>query len=121
MIIFVSVSTLRILLLLPEIAWNILGTLWILSEYVQCEDESYTITVVEALVFFDWVLIGLAILGLALVFDPLGSLRLPDKALEDSIEHGKVSRIWLRRFKFFWWMRRDESASETFQHVAGET
>ena len=106
---------------MPEIAWNILGTLWIFSEHVQCNHENYTMAVVEALVFFDWVLIALAILGLALIFDPLGSLGLPDKELEDSIEHGKVSRIWMRRFKFFWWMRRDESAHETFQHVAGET
>lgn len=88
---------------------------------MDCNNEDYTLTVVEALVFFDWVLIGLAILGLALVFDPLGSLGLPDKVLEDSIEHGKVSKIWLRRFKFLWWMRRDESANDTFQHVAGET
>ncbi|KAK0077093.1 hypothetical protein PV326_010305 [Microctonus aethiopoides] len=111
--------TVKILLVLPEIAWNILGTLWILSDYVQCNDEYYTSTVIKSLVFFDWVLIGLAILGLALVFDPLGSLSHSDKALEDSVEHGKVSRIWLRRFKYFWWMRRDESATETFQHVAG--
>lgn len=111
----------RILLLLPEIAWNILGTLWILTDHVQCTNEHYTITVIEALVFFDWVLIGLAILGLALVFDPLGSVSQKDKMLEDSVEHGKASRIWLRRFKYFWWMRRDESANETFQHVAGET
>ncbi|XP_043272623.1 diacylglycerol lipase-beta-like isoform X2 [Venturia canescens] len=111
--------TIKILLLLPEIVWNILGTLWVLSDHVDCKNENYTLTVVEALVFFDWVLIGLAILGLALVFDPLGSLGLPDKVLEDSIEHGKVSRIWLRRFKFLWWMRRDESANDTFQHVAG--
>ncbi|KAK0178634.1 hypothetical protein PV327_007510 [Microctonus hyperodae] len=113
--------TVKILLILPEIAWNILGSLWILSDYIQCNDEYYTSTVIKSLVFFDWVLIGLAILGLALVFDPLGSLSHSDKALEDSVEHGKVSRIWLRRFKYFWWMRRDESATETFQHVAGET
>ncbi|KAG8036007.1 hypothetical protein G9C98_004586 [Cotesia typhae] len=111
--------TVKVLLLLPEIAWNILGTMWVLSDYVECTNEHYTIAVIEALVFFDWVLIGLALLGLALVFDPLGSLTYSDKVIEDSVEHGKVSRIWLRRFKFFWWMHRDESATETFQHVAG--
>ncbi|KAH0561596.1 diacylglycerol lipase-beta-like isoform X2 [Cotesia glomerata] len=111
--------TVKVLLLLPEIAWNILGTMWVLGDYVDCTNERYTIAVIEALVFFDWVLIGLALLGLALVFDPLGSLTYSDKVIEDSVEHGKVSRIWLRRFKFFWWMHRDESATETFQHVAG--
>lgn len=107
-------------MLLPEIGWNILGTLWIFGQSVECNHDVHrSITVVEALVFFDWILIGLSIFGLALVFDPIGSLE--NKQLESSVEHGKVSRIWLRRFKFLWWMRKDESASETFQHVAGET
>lgn len=91
------------------------------SEGIECPPEHYTIGVVECLVLFDWVLVGLTIFGMALIFDPLGSLGLKDKELEDSIEHNKVSRIWLRRVKFFWWMRQDESATETFQHVAGET
>lgn len=109
----------KIFMLLPEIGWNILGTLWIFGQSMKCDHEQYSITVVEALVFFDWILIGLSIFGLALIFDPIGSLE--KKQLESSVEHGKVSRIWLRRFKFLWWMRKDESASETFQHVAGET
>ncbi|OXU20644.1 hypothetical protein TSAR_014395 [Trichomalopsis sarcophagae] len=111
--------TVKVLLIPAEVVWNILGTIWLFSEAVECSSEHYTTGVVEALVIFDWVLIGLTIFGLALIFDPLGSLGLEDKELEDSVEHGKISRIWLRRFKFFWWMRRDESASETFQHVAG--
>lgn len=105
---------------MPEIIWNILGTIWMCGDVVQCSKEHYTIGVVETLVLFDWIFIGLMILGLALIFDPLGSLRLKDKELEDSIEHGKISKIWLRRCKFLFWMRRDESASETFEHVAGE-
>ncbi|XP_071573834.1 diacylglycerol lipase-beta-like isoform X1 [Temnothorax nylanderi] len=109
--------TVKILMLLPEIGWNILGTLWIFGQSVECNHESYSITVVEALVFFDWILIGLSIFGLALVFDPIGSLE--KKQLESSAEHGKISRIWLRRFKFLWWMRKDESANEAFQQVAG--
>ncbi|XP_058804009.1 diacylglycerol lipase-beta-like [Phymastichus coffea] len=111
--------TVKILLIPFEIVWNVLGTIWLFSDSVECSPEHYTIGVVEALVLFDWVLVGLTIFGLALIFDPLGSLSLKDKELEDSVEHSKVSRIWLRRVKFFWWMRRDESASETFQHVAG--
>lgn len=106
-------------MIVPEVVWNILGTIWLFGDVVECSTEHYTIGVVEALVLFDWVFMGLTIFGLALIFDPLGSLE--QKELEDSIEHGKVSKIWLRRCKFFWWMRRDESASETFQHVAGET
>lgn len=109
----------RILLLLPEISWNVLGSLWMFGPKVKCGYDHYTITVVQALVLFDWILIGLTVFGLALIFDPLGSLG--NKNLESLAEHSKVSSIWLRRFKFLWWMRKDESANETFQHVAGET
>ncbi|CAK9804113.1 Diacylglycerol lipase-beta [Anthophora quadrimaculata] len=109
--------TMKILLLLPEIAWNVLGCLWMFGPNVNCGYEHYTITVVQALVFFDWILIGLTIFGLALIFDPLGSLS--KKELESAAEHSKISSIWIRRFRFLWWMRKDESATEAFQHVAG--
>lgn len=108
--------TVKILLLLPEICWNVLGTLWMFGPNVKCGYEHYTVTVVQALVFFDWILIGLTVLGLALIFDPLGSLT--DKQLDSVSQHGRASNIWLRRFKFLWWMRKDKSANETFQHVA---
>lgn len=91
------------------------------TKQVQCSEDKYTIPVVEGLVLFDWVLVGLSMLGLALVFDPLGSMGLRDETIPDSEEHRKISKTWMRRFKFLWWMRRDESADETFQHVAGET
>lgn len=109
--------TVKILLLLPEICWNVLGTIWMFGSNVECDYEHYTVTVVQALIFFDWILIGLTIFGLALIFDPLGSLA--KKNLDSYMEHEKVSRIWLRRFKFMCWMRKDENANETFQHVAG--
>ncbi|CAL7933804.1 unnamed protein product [Xylocopa violacea] len=109
--------TVKILLLLPEIAWNILGSLWMFGPNVKCSYEHYTVMVVQTFVLFDWILIGLTIFGLALIFDPLGSLSM--KRLESSIDHGKFLNVWIRRFRFFWWMRKDENADETFQHVAG--
>ncbi|XP_046822696.1 diacylglycerol lipase-beta-like isoform X1 [Vespa crabro] len=111
--------TVKIFMILPEINWNILGTLWISSKNIDCEIEQYTMSIVKAMVFFNWILIGLTIFGFVLVFDPLGSLDIREKDLDDSIKHGKISRNWRRRFKFLWWMRKDEKANETFQHVAG--
>lgn len=109
--------TVKILFLLPEISWNILGSLWLFGPYVKCDYEHYTMNVTQALVVFDWILIGLAILGLLVIFDPLGSLS--NKHLENTDEHGKILKIWQRRFKFLWWMRKDENCSVTFQYVAG--
>lgn len=84
---------------------------------VECGYDHYTTTVVQGLVLFDWILIGLTIFGLVLIFDPLGSIG--NKNLEGLAEHNKVSRIWMRRFKFLWWMRKDESANDTFKYIAG--
>ena len=109
--------TVKILLLLPEIGWNILGSMWMFGSEIECGYEHYTVNVVKTLVFFDWILIGLTIIGLVIIFDPLGSLK--DEQLDNSIEHGKFSKNWIRRFKFLWWMRKDDNAKETFQHIAG--
>ncbi|XP_053974447.1 diacylglycerol lipase-beta-like isoform X1 [Hylaeus volcanicus] len=108
--------TVKILLILPGVAWNVLGSLWMFGDRVECSYDHYTVTVVQAVVLFDWVLIGLTIFGLALVFDPLGSLA--DKDLDTLAEHTKVSSNWIRRVKFLWWLRRHEKDDETLQHFA---
>ncbi|XP_031774668.1 sn1-specific diacylglycerol lipase beta-like [Apis florea] len=109
----------KILLILPEIGWNVLGTFWIYGSNIKCSYEHYTMSVVQTLVFFDWVLIALTIGGLALIFDPIGSLN--KRYLENSMEHAKISKTWLRRLKYCWWMKKDENAKDILQHAAGET
>jgi hypothetical protein len=37
----------RILLLVPEVGWNIMGTMWMFGETVQCSSEHFTTTVTE--------------------------------------------------------------------------
>jgi sn1-specific diacylglycerol lipase len=37
----------RILLLLPEVGWNIMGTMWMFGETVQCSSEHFTTTVTK--------------------------------------------------------------------------
>lgn len=38
----------RILLLLPEIALNVLGTIWTYTNCIQCDNEHFTSTIVES-------------------------------------------------------------------------
>jgi len=38
----------RIILLLPEIALNVLGTIWTYTNCIQCDNEHFTSTVVES-------------------------------------------------------------------------
>ncbi|GLH03991.1 Sn1-specific diacylglycerol lipase beta [Gryllus bimaculatus] len=80
-----ALLTAKVLLIVPEVAWNILGTLWAFSDTVQCSnEEGFTKAVIEAMVLFNWVQLALTLLGLALVFDPLGSSRLMANQFWDS-------------------------------------
>nr|CAD7576349.1 unnamed protein product [Timema californicum] len=107
----------KIFLILPEIAWNVLGTLWMFGDVVECGSENFTVIVVEGLVLFNWVLLGLSIFGLAMVFDPLGSVQLN----EEEAHHRKVTGLWMWRFQWaFCWVRKDKLYKEAFQHVAGK-
>ncbi|KAK7794443.1 hypothetical protein R5R35_003811 [Gryllus longicercus] len=135
-----ALLTAKVLLIVPEVAWNILGTLWAFSDTVQCSnEEGFTKAVIEAMVLFNWVQLALTLLGLALVFDPLGSSRLvapappppppspgadgdappqEDPAQEEA-RHRRLTSLWIRRFQWvFCWVRRDEHCHEAFQHIA---
>lgn len=71
----------------------------------------------------NWALFGLAIFGLALVFDPLGSRRYHEvqetPSAGESLRHRKVTSLWQRRFRWaFCWVKSDEHGHEAFQQVA---
>nr|CAD7266964.1 unnamed protein product [Timema shepardi] len=107
----------KIFLILPEIAWNVLGTLWMFGDVVECGSENFTVIVVEGLVLFNWVLLGLSIFGLAMVFDPLGSVQLN----EEEAHHRKVTGLWMWRFQWaFCWVRKDKLYKEAFQHMSSD-
>jgi hypothetical protein len=46
-IIIIMCCNSRILLLLPEVGWNIMGTMWMFGRSVQCNSEHFTKTVTE--------------------------------------------------------------------------
>lgn len=75
-----------------------------------------------ALVIFDWVLFGLTLFGLAMIFDPLGSKRYQDPQATpgETLRHRKTTNLWMRRFRWlFCWITSDEYGREAFQQVAG--
>lgn len=76
-----------------------------------------------ALVVFNWALFGLAVFGLVMVFDPLGSKRYhalhETPSVGESLRHRKGTSVWQRRFRWaFCWLRRDEHGHEAFQQVS---
>ncbi|XP_059481731.1 diacylglycerol lipase-beta-like isoform X2 [Neocloeon triangulifer] len=120
----------RFSLMFPELIWNILGTLWAyeLGEVMpRCAGEAFTSTVIKGVLIFNWLSLVATILGMALLFDPLGSARYyapcdgGANCLEDHHEqHAQRSRaIWQRRFAWlFCWMRPDEHSRTAFHDVA---
>lgn len=55
--------------------------------------------------------------------DPLGSKKLDEQtdSTADTLRHKKVSRVWVRRFRwFFCWIMRDEHSHEAFAQAAGK-
>ncbi|CAG9760140.1 unnamed protein product [Ceutorhynchus assimilis] len=115
----------KLFLILPEVVLNVFGTMWAFCrDTVECPYEgNFSRTVVEALVIFNWVLFGLAIFGLVMVFDPLGSKRYHEvqetPSAGESLRHRKSTSIWKRRFRWaFCWVRSDEHGHEAFQQVA---
>lgn len=73
-------------------------------------------------VIFNWIMLGGLIFVLAMVLDPVGSLKLQDGTNVDTdiLLHRKVTRIWVRRFRWFCcWLIRDEHSHEAFSQTAG--
>ncbi|KAG8326071.1 hypothetical protein J6590_051405 [Homalodisca vitripennis] len=113
----------KLLLLLPEAGWNGLGTVWAFTSVITCPDDHFTNTAIDVLVCLDWVLFALLVFALAMVIDPIGSVKLrasqPDLTL-DTLKNRQVTRTWIRRFRwFFCWLNRDKESLEAFAQVAG--
>ncbi|KAL1132360.1 hypothetical protein AAG570_010316 [Ranatra chinensis] len=114
----------KILMLIPEIGWNVMGTIWAYMNVIQCDEyDHYTHTAIDVIVCLDWLLFALALFTLFMVMDPIGSVQLrgsqPEVSLE-TLHHRKVTRIWVRRFRWiFCWLIRDKQSHEAFTQVAG--
>lgn len=56
----------------PELAWNIMGTYWAFGMSSGC--EKHVVLTVKGVVLFGWVMGIVVLIGIAVVFDPLGAL-----------------------------------------------
>ncbi|KAL5018349.1 hypothetical protein ScPMuIL_004071 [Solemya velum] len=60
----------RIALTIPEFAWNILGTYWAFGQTDQCLPE--VVGTVKGVVLSGWCIAVIVIVGIIIIFDPLG-------------------------------------------------
>uniref|UniRef100_A0A8V0ZG82 Diacylglycerol lipase-beta n=1 Tax=Gallus gallus TaxID=9031 RepID=A0A8V0ZG82_CHICK len=100
----------RLLLYLPEFIWAVVGAVWVSDSSVRC--ESTVINVILGTVIASWVIIVFTIIGVLIVFDPLGGKKTfyltdgLDRNLESS-QSGQLlynvkntaTRVWEKRIR----------------------
>lgn len=121
---------LKIFLILPEVAANVMATLWTYTGFVQCTNlnDSFANTTVEYCTIFYWIIFCVVILSIMLAYDPLGAKSFKkirdDNGNFDSNEyhdimHRKITKLWLRRFKLaFCCVSNGEFGDEAFTQSA---
>jgi sn1-specific diacylglycerol lipase len=132
---------------------NVLGTLWMFCQTINCFslDDNFSNMIIEGnlkkivvldfgkiikifstysigSILFYWIILGLKIFGIIVVYDPMGAKKyrqLVDN--NDNIDpkehhinlHRKLTKLWLRRFKFaFCCLTKDEYGEEAFEQSA---
>ncbi|KAF8776834.1 diacylglycerol lipase-beta-like [Argiope bruennichi] len=66
---------LRLLVMIMEIVWNGIGTKWAFTPADHVCEPKEVITLVQVIAICSWVVLGIMIFGIILVFDPVGSYR----------------------------------------------
>nr|XP_045609278.1 diacylglycerol lipase-beta-like isoform X2 [Procambarus clarkii] len=108
----------RVMFGIPEVAWNVMGSVWILTGQIHCEPDTALPLLMKALVIYTCVAIGLIFIGILLLFDPM---KRPSR--QGLVEGGALGshyiQLWENRCRFFCCVRsRDENSSEAFRNVA---
>lgn len=114
----------RVMLGIPELSWNIMGTVWLVNGQVKCEDATPLPILMKALVIYTWVAMGLIFIGILLLFD---SMKRPSRQgsgdssylLESTSLGTHYIQLWEKRCRFLCCLTvRDENSSEAFKNVA---
>nr|XP_027221263.1 sn1-specific diacylglycerol lipase beta-like isoform X2 [Penaeus vannamei] len=112
----------RVILGIPEVAWNGMGSMWIILGLVMCHDALSIL--MKALVIYTWVAIGVIVIGVWLLFDPM--MRPNRQGPNEGsylVEGGALGthyiQLWEKRCRFLCCLTsRDENSSEAFKNVA---
>ncbi|XP_063858266.1 diacylglycerol lipase-beta-like isoform X4 [Scylla paramamosain] len=108
----------RVVFGIPEVMWNIIGSVWILMGEIKCEPDTALPMLMKALVTYTWVAIALILLGILLLFDPM---KRPSR--QGLVEGGTLGshyiQLWEKRCRLLCCVRsHDDSISEAFKNVA---
>lgn len=82
---------LKIIITLPEIVWNILGTYWSFLQSSNCQE--FVVRTVQGAVITGWVLGVIVMIGIAIVFDPLGKVHKKHDSSCSDLQSDEKSQI----------------------------
>ncbi|CAG7837277.1 unnamed protein product [Allacma fusca] len=114
---------LRLTFEIPEIGWNIMGTIWVFGETLGCEEAPQAVFLIKGLIICNWVLVVVMIFVIALVFDPHGSSSATlEHAGYERFQTGvwsKNHRVWERRCRLLLCSctGNDEFSRDAFKEV----
>uniref|UniRef100_A0A914UN45 Uncharacterized protein n=1 Tax=Plectus sambesii TaxID=2011161 RepID=A0A914UN45_9BILA len=104
---------LRVPIFVFEVIWNIVGTVWIAEDRPPCHDS--VILGTRLTIIMNWLIIAAFVLGVVVVFHPLGAMQ----QKEHNLTVEKTRRLWRRRVR---WMcicaNADDHAKVAFEDVA---
>ncbi|XP_077979551.1 diacylglycerol lipase-beta-like [Glandiceps talaboti] len=117
----------RLLFFIGEFLWSILGTRWVFHKVNQCDAD--VVRTVEGAVISSWIILLSVLIGIALVFDPLGKLTVTinkSNQLQSSeteqlrqSAHLAAHRLWENRCKLLCCCAAfDENSHSAFSDVA---
>ena len=86
---------------LPELAWNIIGAYWAFGMSSGCEE--HIVMTVKGAVISGWVIGFIVIIGIAVIFDPLGALHMvkssgSESHTSDITAKDSAKRVWEARY-----------------------
>jgi len=83
----------KVAISIPEIAWNIIGSYWVFGLSSGC--ETHVVMTVKGAVISGWVIGLIVLIGIAIVFDPLGALHHTNSQAQELALSAK--RVWEKR------------------------
>lgn len=84
----------KLVLLLPELLWTVLGSYWAFGDSTDC--ETHIVIMIRVAVIAGWVLFIVIGVIVVLLFDPLGKYRTKNLS---GVEDSEASqRIWEKRY-----------------------
>ncbi|XP_056017881.1 diacylglycerol lipase-beta-like isoform X2 [Ostrea edulis] len=117
----------KLVITIPEIVWNILGTYWSFLRSSNCQE--FVVKTIQGAVITGWILGVLVIIGIAIVFDPLGKTHVKSRASSDlqSDERSQffegamiaAKQTWEKRCRFLCCcILGDEQSKDAFDDIS---